>query len=127
MNQLFTYADPKTGYAIRQYTKGEQRSAKLYFTTENFTTDDRYFFFRKQVSQDGMNPQSELYRTDVESGECEMGAGSEYAGFAMDRNENYGVMVKGDIVCRLDCDTGRIAELGALPPEGRVTGHLTTS
>ncbi len=73
MNQLFTYADPKTGYAIRQYTKGEQRSAKLYFTTENFTTDDRYFFFRKQVSQDGMNPQVGAVQDRLESGECEDG------------------------------------------------------
>ena len=44
MTELFTYLDSKTGYTIRQYTKGSGRNSKLYFTTENFTTDDRFSF-----------------------------------------------------------------------------------
>lgn len=44
MYKMTSYEDPKTGYTIQQYTQGPDRNAKLYFTTENFTNDDRYFF-----------------------------------------------------------------------------------
>lgn len=126
MNEFFTYLDPVTGYEIRQYTKGPGRNAKLYFTTENFTVDDKYFFFNRQTG-DGPLPDGGLYKCDVKTGEAELMAGSEYRGFAMDRFENYGVLCRGHIVCRLDCDTGKITEIGALPEGGNVTGHLTTS
>jgi oligogalacturonide lyase len=98
----------------------------LYFTTENFTVDDKYFFFNRQTG-DGPLPDGGLYKCDVKTGEAELMAGSEYRGFAMDRFENYGVLCRGHIVCRLDCDTGKITELGSLPEGGNVTGHLTTS
>ncbi len=42
------YQDPVTGYQVRRYTDGPERNAKLYFTCENFSTYDRYFFFMKQ-------------------------------------------------------------------------------
>ena len=42
------YKDAITGYEIRQYTFGPERNAKLYFTSENFSPDDRYFYFNKQ-------------------------------------------------------------------------------
>lgn len=45
----------------------------------------------------------------------------------MDRFENYGVMTKGNIVCRYECDTDQITEIGALPEGGNITGHLTIS
>ena len=45
---MIEYRDPITGYMIRRYTEGPERNAKLYFTTENFTPDDRFFFFNKQ-------------------------------------------------------------------------------
>lgn len=41
------YKDAITGYEIRQYTFGPERNAKLYFTSENFSPDDRYFYFNK--------------------------------------------------------------------------------
>ena len=122
-NELTTYVDEGTGYQIRQYTKGPEKNTKLYFTTENFTVDDQYFFFNKEV-EEGKN---ELYRAHVESGDYELMADSSYTGFAMDRFENFGVMTKGDIVCRLDCEDKTITEIGALPKGGRITGHLTTS
>lgn len=126
MNSYLTYRDQGTDYEIRQYTKGPERNTKLYFTTENFTTDDRFFFFNKQTVKDS-ETRSELYKAEVESGELRMVAGSEYRGFAMDRFENYGVMAKDNIVCRYECDSDTIIELGALPAGGHITGHLTTS
>ena len=42
-----TYVDEVTGLEVRSYTDGPERNAKLYFTTENFSADDRYFFFTR--------------------------------------------------------------------------------
>ena len=53
---MITYRDPVTGYEINRYTEGPERNSKLYFTCENFSKDDRYFFFMKQElpgKQDG--------------------------------------------------------------------------
>ena len=123
MIKFETYTDSQTGYEIRQYTNGPERNTKLYFTTENFTVDDRYFFFHKQVAGG-----EELYKAEVETGETKLVAGQEFSGFAMDWFQNFGVMVKDHhIVCRYDCDTDRITELGALPAGGRITGHLSVS
>jgi oligogalacturonide lyase len=131
MRNFTTYRDSVTGYEIRQYTQGQERNTKLYFTTENFTTDDRYFFFNQQIPSGLKNEvyqgTGDLYKAEVESGELKLVAGSEYSGFAMDRFENYGVMTKGNVVCRYECDSDKIIELGALPPGGHITGHLTTS
>jgi len=127
---MVTYADPETGLEIRRYTEGPGRNSKLYFTTENFTADDKFFFFNRQTGDGGM-PTGELVKCDPDTGECQVMAGGAYRGFAMDRQGNFGVMVKeeGDrpVVCRLDCDTGDITQLGALPEGGKVTGHLTTA
>ncbi|AGC68705.1 hypothetical protein Cst_c17250 [Thermoclostridium stercorarium subsp. stercorarium DSM 8532] len=131
MKKFTTYTDPVTGYEIRQYTHGPERYTKLYFTTENFTVDDRYFFCNRQIPE-GANEvyrgKGELLKVEVETGEMKVVAGSEYHGFAMHWYENYGVMVKGNnIICRYDCDTDQITELGALPEGGSITGHLTIS
>ena len=45
---MVEYIDAVTGYTARRYTEGPERNAKLYFTSENFSPDDRYFFFNKQ-------------------------------------------------------------------------------
>ena len=63
-NEWKTYLDEGTGYEIRQYTMGPEKNTKLYFTTENFTVDDQYFFFNKEVEE----KKNELYRAHVESG-----------------------------------------------------------
>jgi len=131
MSSFITYKDTVTGYEIRQYTQGPERNTKLYFTTENFTVDDRFFFFNKQIPAGTKNEvysgRGELYKAEVQTGEVMLVAGPEYNGFAMDRFENYGVLLKGNIVCRHDRDTDEITELGALPKGGQITGHLTTS
>ena len=44
---MIEYRDPITGYMIRRYTEGPERNSKLYFTSENFSVDDKYFFFNK--------------------------------------------------------------------------------
>lgn len=129
MNHLTKYQDSTTGYEIRQYTVGPERNTKLYFTTENFTTDDRYFFFNKQIpagKDEVYQGKGELYKAEVESGELKLVVGEKYTGFAMDRFENYGVMTRENIVCRYDCEDDKVTELGALPAGGRITGHLTT-
>lgn len=131
MSKFTTYQDPVTGYEIRQYTHGPERNTKLYFTSENFTADDRYFFFTKQVPSDDPDSffrfKSELWKAEVATGEAQRVAGSEYRGFALDRHQNYGVAVKDNIVYRYECDTDEFIEVGALPEGGRITGHLTTS
>lgn len=116
-----TYRDKKTGYEISKYTHDSVRNAKLYFTTENFTTDDRCFFFnRANDSGDGG-----LYRANVETGECTLAAGPEYTGFSMDRFDSYGVIVKKDEVFRMETDTLKMEKIGDLPKGGNVTGHMT--
>ena len=129
MKKYITYRDAVTGYEIRQYTQGPERNTKLYFTTENFTVDDRFFFCNRQIPEKNevYQGKGELYKVEVETGEMKMVAGSDYRGFAMDRFENYGVMTKGNIVCRYECDTDQITEIGALPEGGNITGHLTIS
>ena len=123
---MFWYQDKKTGYQICQYTKGPERNAKLYFTTENFSVDDRYFFFNKQWDQD--HPDGGLWRADVQTGELmRVLDGARDRGFAMDREQAYGVFCRDErTVCRLDTDTLQVTELGQLP-EGNITGHLTTA
>ena len=45
---MIEYQDAITGYTCRRYAKGPDRHAKLYFTCENYSLDDRYFFFTKE-------------------------------------------------------------------------------
>ena len=74
------YRDPITGYLVRRYTDGPERNAKLYFTTENFSTDDKYFFFNKDVEGG-----QETYRADIATGELTRITDKAYCGFALDR------------------------------------------
>ena len=121
----FTTYQIRHSYDIRQYTHGPQRNTKLNFTSENFTADDRYFFFTKQVPSDDPDSffrfKSELWKAEVATGEAQRVAGSEYRGFALDRHQNYGVAVKDNIVYRYECDTDEFIEVGALPEGGRIT------
>ena len=127
--------DAVTGYEIRRYTQGPERNAKLYFSTENFSADDRYFFFtraradtqitdpvRAQAIRDG------LYRANVETGEIVQLADERYYSFAMHPAENYGVIAHQDgSVFRLEIETGEMTRLGRLPLNARLQGHLTVS
>jgi len=131
MKELFTYQDPVTGYTITQYTKGPMANNKLYFTTENFTPDDQFFFFNR----DDENGGRALHKAHVETGEIYQVLSSEYTGFAMSRHKPYGVMTKGDRIYRYDIYTDEITEIGEFPKQerrigptgGKITGHLTTT
>ncbi len=122
------YRDPVTGYEIRQYTFGPERNAKLYFTTENFSVDDRYFFFEK-MRVDTARDQDVLpglYRAEVETGEIVRLTDEHYSRFAMHWNENYGVICRDDgMIMRIDIETGEMTELGRLPRNSVAQGHLT--
>ena len=134
MKNKFTVTDPATGFAVTQYTAGDTRNAKLYFTTENFAPDDRSFFFRKYVSN-APGTDSDLYRCDVDTGEARMILDSRYKGFAMSREGNYGVVTDESLIYRFDLGDEKLTEIGAFPEVekglskvgGKVTGHLTTS
>ena len=63
------YIDAKTGYEICKYTFGPERNAKLYFSTENFTPDDRYFIFQRTAAGVVLSAERPLYRANVETGE----------------------------------------------------------
>lgn len=125
MNELFTYKDETTGFEIMQFTRGPEKNTKLYFTTENFTLDDRYFFFHKSFD-DPKDPRNGLYRAEVSTGDYVQVVGSEYGAFVLDKVHNFGLMTKGNIVYKLDCDTWKLTRVGAFP-EGEPSGHLTIS
>ena len=73
---MIEYRDPITGYQIRRYTEGPARNAKLYFTTENFSTDDKYFFFNHQ-QLDGKDDGG-TYRKIVEVGQDALARAKEW-------------------------------------------------
>jgi len=116
------YKDESTGYVIRQYTdKTDVRSNKFYFSTESFTADDKYFFYR----EDGIENPS-VYRVEYETGKREFAFGSEYTNMCLDYNRPHAYMRKGDALFRMDTETGNIAEVATFPP-GKCNGHLSVS
>ena len=123
---MLEYIDPVTGYAVRRYTEGPERNAKLYFTCENFSTDDCYFFFMKQ--QLPGKTDGGCYRADVETGALTRITDSDYRGFATDREKNIGYTCKNEAeVYAVDLSTGERTKLGDLPKGGQITGHLTAA
>ena len=126
---MITYQDPVTGYTVRRYTEGPERNAKLYFTCENFSVDDRYFYFMKQQLNDG---RKELgggcYRAEVETGKIERITDENYRGFATDREKNIGYTCRNETeVFTVDLATGAMQKFGDLPTGGQITGHLTAA
>lgn len=120
------YKDAITGYEIRQYTFGPERNAKLYFTSENFSPDDRYFYFNKQQLEG--RDDGGCYRANVETGEIERVTDSSFRGFAMDRVKNIGYTCKNETeVYAVDLTTNEMRRLGSLPAGGNITGHLTAA
>jgi oligogalacturonide lyase len=122
MNELLEYKDAATGYTVRQYTQGTGRCDKLYFTTESFTQDDRYFFYQRE---DAGGKQG-LYRVEYATGNQEQALGPEYTRFAVDSLRPHVYAVKGTEVWRLHTGDGSLVLLGQLPP-GVPTGHLSAS
>ena len=134
MKDLTAYTDAATGYTVTQYTHSATRCAKLYFTTENFAPDDQSFFFRKYLSNEA-GAASELYRCNVDSGEYYRVLNSDYKGFAMPREGNYGLVTDQSRIYRFDLTDETLTEIGAFPEVeigqaktgGKVTGHLTAT
>lgn len=124
---MMIYRDPVTGYEVRKYTEGPERNAKLYFTCENFSQDDRYFFFMKEQLPGKDN--GGCWRADVESGEMIRVTDMSFTGFvATDREKNIGYAVKnGNEVYAVDLSTAEMKKLGDLPKGGQITGHLTAA
>ena len=73
------YRDPVTGYEVRRYACGPERNSKLYFTCENFSVDDRYFFFMKQQLEGRTD--GGCYRANVETGEINRVTDYSYRGY----------------------------------------------
>ena len=123
---MIEYRDPVTGYSVRRYTDGPARNAKLYFTTENFSTDDRFFYFNRRL--EGADELSGTWRCDWASGELTRVVDGTYRGFALDRVKNAAYVCRSETeVFRVDLDTNAMEKLGDLPAGGNVTGHLTSA
>ena len=120
------YLDPITGYAVRRYTQGPARNAKLYFTTENFSTDDRYFYFGSRDTED--ESKSGTFRCEWKTGEIARVTDGTYRGFALDREKNLAYVCRNETeVYAVHLDDNRMEKLGNLPKGGNVTGHLTSA
>ncbi|MBR5009084.1 MAG: hypothetical protein IKY06_00455, partial [Clostridia bacterium] len=120
------YRDKITGYEVRQYALGPERNSKLYFTCENFSTDDKYFFFMKQQLEGRTD--GGCYRANVETGELQRVTDYSYRGFATDREKNIGYTCKNETeVYAVDLDTLEMTRVGDLPRGGQITGHLTAA
>ena len=120
---MIEYRDPVTGYLVRRYTQGPERNAKLYFTTKNFSVDDKYFFFNKFVEGG-----RECYRAELATGELTLMTTADYDGFALDREKNVAYTVRGGTeVFAVNLDDNTMAKVGDLPAGGVITGHLTSA
>ena len=123
---MIEYRDPITGYMIRKYTDGPERNAKLYFTTENFSVDDKYFYFNKNQTN-GCNDGG-CYRVDVETGDMTLVCDESYRGFALDRVKNQAYVCKNDNeVYIVNLDDNTMSKVGELPAGGKLTTHLTAA
>ena len=123
---MMEYRDPVTGYMIRRYTEGPERNSKLYFTSENFSVDDRYFYFNKNQTH-GCNDGG-CYRVEVATGEMTQVTDESYNGFALDREKNVAYVSKnGNEVYAVNLDDNSMTKVGELPAGGRLTSHFTAA
>ena len=123
---MIEYRDAITGYMIRRYTEGPERNSKLYFTSENFSVDDKYFYFNKNQTH-GCNDGG-CYRVEVATGEMTQVTDESYNGFALDREKNVAYVSKnGNEVYAVNLDDNSMTKLGELPKGGRLTSHFTAA
>jgi len=119
---MFEYKDESTGYIIRQYTDSAPiRSDKFYFSTESFTADDKYFFYRE--NNEG---KTSIYRVDYATGQRELALGPEYTNMCLDYHRPHAYVRKGDALFCMDTNTGLLTEVATFPP-GKCNGHLSVS
>lgn len=124
---MITYRDAITGYEITKYSSGPERNAKLYFTSENFSVDDRYFFFNKEPRWDH-EALSGTYRCELATGEMRSMTEPGDSGFALDREKNVAYVCHGDgEVLSIDLQSGARQKIGQLPKGGRMTSHFTAA
>ena len=121
MNELFEWQDKGTGYVVKQFTNSKERSSKFYFTTESFTSDDKYFFYTREEGG-----KSSVYRVEYATGYQEMVLGEGYGHMGMDYHRDHAYVRKGDMVYRFHTLSCKLEEVGEMPP-GRCTGHLSVS
>ncbi|MCL2015191.1 MAG: oligogalacturonate lyase family protein [Defluviitaleaceae bacterium] len=122
MNELFEYKDPGTGYTIQQFTNSKGRSSKFYFSTESFTSDDKYFYYVRNEDD-----KSATYRVEFATGHQELALNEEYKHFGMDYLRDFAYVRKNDSVFSMNTNTGELKEIGELPAGGSCTSHLTAS
>ena len=123
---MISCKDPVTGYTVTRYTEGGMRNAKLYFTTENFSLDDRYFYFNSTDPE--QKQKGGTYRCEWKTGKITQVVGADCRGFALDRQKNAAYVCKNDTeVWKVNLDDDSMEKLGNLPKGGNVTGHLTSA
>ena len=123
---MIEYRDPVTGHLIRRYTEGPERNSKLYFTSENFSADDKYFFFNKR--QTNGNNDGCVYRVEVATGEMTQVTDESCLGFALDREKNLAYVTRNDNeVWTVNLDDNSMRKVGELPKGGRLTSHFTAA
>ena len=125
MGDLIEYKDAATGYVVRQYSKEPERSGKFYFSTESFTGDDKYFFCGFRFPE-GESKANGIYRVEYATGHRELALGEEYSEFGMDYSRELAYVRKGGSVYRFDTLSGKLTELGLMPP-GKNTSHFSVS
>jgi len=119
---MFEYQDKETGYIVRQFTDfTDIRANKFYFSTESFTEDDKYFFY--QEDKDG---KSLVYRMEYATGKKELVLNEAYSSMCLDYLRPQAFMRKGNLLYRMDTNTGIITEHAEFPP-GTCNGHLSVS
>ena len=123
---MIEYRDPITGYMIRRYTEGPERNSKLYFTSENFSADDKYFFFNKR--QTNGNNDGCVYRVEVATGEMTQVTDESCLGFALDREKNLAYVTRNDNeVWTVNLDDNSMRKVGELPKGGRRRSSATSA
>ena len=122
---MFDFKDEQTGYVIRQYTDyTDIRANKFYFSTESFTEDDKYFYYRE--GKDTTDSAGEVYRMEYATGKREFAFGLEYSSMCLDYNRPHAYMRKDDMLIRYHTQTGEMEEVATFPP-GKCNGHLSVS
>lgn len=118
--------DPVSGYEYFLLTDSPSPSHKMYFSTENFTTDDRQILFYRAVEGG-----TRLLRLDLDTGEetalADSADGWSIHSFGLHREKDEGYIIKDGKVFSMDVLSGQTKELASLPESKFPCGHYTAS